>query len=132
MIFCSVYMITFVSGKLPDAHNIKVSSMFILCWGGHASAPIFYTLSFSIPLHLINVLLTVRLLISKCFANSVHRTCSHSWDILEALLSTFPTYTPAHKLQACTFSLLLCSFILLRFTDEVMKHCLYFFYHPST
>lgn len=102
-------MITFVSGKLPDAHNIKVNLMFILCWGGHASVPIFYILSFSIPLHLINVLSTVRLLISKYFANSVHSTCSHSWDILVALLSTFPTYTPAHRLQACTFSPLLCT-----------------------
>lgn len=95
--FAIFIMIIFVSVKLPDAHNIKVNSMFILCWGGHALIQIFYILSLSIPLHLMNFLSTVGLLIRKCFANSIHSTSSHSGDILVALLSTFPMYT-AHSL----------------------------------
>lgn len=133
--FAVFIMIRFVSGKLPDAYNIKVNSMFILCWGGHASIPIFYILSLSIPLHLIYFLSTVRLLISKCFANSVHNTSSHSWDIWVALWSTLRTYTAAHSLQTCTLSVImyfLLRLLYFRFTDEVMKHCLYFFYHLST
>lgn len=76
--FAVFIMIRFVSGKLPDAHNIKVNSMFILCCGGHASIPIFYIPSSGSHLHLINFPSTARFLISKCFANNVHSKSSQS------------------------------------------------------
>lgn len=99
--FAIFIMIIFVSVKLPDAHNIKVNSMFILCWGGHALIQIFYILSLSIPLHLMNFLSTVGLLIRKCFANSIHSTSSH-WRYPGGALKHIPN---VH----CTLSLLLCT-----------------------
>lgn len=127
-------MIRFVSGKLPDAHNIKVNSMFILCWGGHASIPIFYIPSLGSRLHLINFPSTVRFLISKYFANNVHSKSLHSKDfLLVALLSTFPTCDAARGFHACISSVLprTCLFRLFYLDLQMtLWSCLVFFLSP--